>query len=359
MTNALNAQRNDEASLNRLARQLSTAIGREPVDARLRSLLGEIDLRRNDKSAAKNLFLSAHGISQTEKLALTKLMLASLEQGQNAEAVQYLDLYLRRWGGSKDISSLMVSLSQDASGYAQLLQAIAVDPPWRSALIRSLATDGEGLALANRLLLDLGASANPPRDGEIRTVVSGLLRNEDFATARNLFLFMLPDESWPLVGLIFNSRFKPTQSSLPFDWVSRNTAEAYLQASDTPPQDGMTVRFLDKPARSISLRQTLLLEPGYYRLKLETSAASLRIPRGLYWRLRCLKPSKEIARLDVAEGTYRNQTENVEFSIPEGCAAQSVELRSGLIIDSWLYRYSGRATFHQISIERTNDPIEQ
>jgi hypothetical protein len=218
-------------------------------------------------------------------------------------------------------------------------------------LIRSLVSSDAGLPLANRLLLDLSSSAAPATDAERRTVLSGLIRAGDYPTAHRLFLFTLTDQDWKRAGLVFNGSFEPSDSPMPFDWTYKNTAAAYLQPSTTTPQDGMTVRFLDKPAREVDLRQTLVLEPGRYRLKQNASSASLKAPRGLFWRLRCLKPGREITRLDVKEGTYRNEEAAVEFDVQD-CPAQSLELRSGLQIDSWLYRYSGRVTFHDIAIEQ-------
>jgi hypothetical protein len=239
-----------------------------------------------------------------------------------------------------------------------MVEALQAHPPWRSSLIRALVRTEIGLPLANRLMLDLNTDGAAPSLGELKTVLTALVRAGNLESARRLFLFTLPEDTWDRVGLVFNKEFHLGDASLPFDWNYRNNAAVYLTASSTKPQNGMTVRFLDKPVREIDLRQTLLLEPGRFRLRLDATAATLKLPRGLYWRLRCLKTNKEIVRIDVAEGTYRNQESVVDFDNAD-CSAQSLELVSGLKVDSWLYRYSGRITFHELSIERINEPGHQ
>lgn len=360
---ALNADLNagiiDPARLSELETQVRTAIAYDPVDARLRSLLGEIELRQDRSEEGQAEFLAALRISKTEQLALRRLIVGALQAGKTADAVRYIDLFSRRWPAQfQDVIAVVPPLLQDPAAYDQMVEALQASPPWRPSLIRALVRYDMGLPLANRLLLDLNAGATPPTAGELKVVLTALVQAGDLDTARRLFLFTLPEDNWDRVGLVFNGRFKPSDASLPFDWNYRNTAAAYLATSSESPQNGLTVRFLDKPARDIELRQTTMLEPGHYRLKLDASAATLKVPRGLYWRLRCLKSDKDIARLDIAEGTYRNQAQTVEFDNTE-CPAQVLELVSGLKVDSWLYRYSGRVSFHEVSIERIDEPGQQ
>lgn len=348
----LNEGSTDERLLSEIEAQTQAAIARDPVDARLRALLGEVERRSNQPENAQTQFLAAHRISKTEQLALRRLIAVALEKGETAQAVRYIDLFVRRWRDQfQDAAAILAPLLLEPAAYAEMMKTLEANPPWRGALIRSLVKSDAGLPLANRLLLDLGSGSAPPTDAERRVVLSALVRAGDYPTAHRLFLFTLTDEDWKKAGLVFNGSFEPSDSPMQFDWIYRNTAAAYLQSSATPPQDGMTVRFLDKPAREVEMRQTIVLEPGKYRMKMNASSASLKAPRGLFWRLRCVKPGVEIARLDVAEGTYRNRDAAIEFEV-QACPAQSLELRSGLQIDSWLYRYSGRVTFHKIAIER-------
>ena len=352
ITAALNENSADPAQLGSLEQETRAAIARDPVDARLRALLGEVKLRSNEQALAETQFLAAHRISKTEKLALRRLITASLNKGQTAEAVRYIDLFVRRWRDQfADAAAILAPLLQDQAAYSEMLTTLQSNPPWRGALIRSLVTSDGGLPLANRLILDLSTSNAPASQAELRIVLNALVRAGDYQGAHRLFLFTLSDGDWKRAGLVFNAGFEPSGTPVPFDWTYRNTAAAYLESSTITPQDGMNVRFLDKPAREVQLQQMLVLEPGRYRLKVDASGALLKAPKGLFWRLRCLKPGAEITRLDVAEGTYRNTESAVEFDVGN-CPAQSLELRSGLTIDSWLYRYSGRVTFHSVSIER-------
>ncbi|MCX5576732.1 hypothetical protein [Kaistia terrae] len=352
LSSALNGQDEPQPDPAALVDDAKRGLWLAPVDARFLSLLGEVRQRQGDRAAAEQLFASAHRVSPTELHALSQLILAAGDRGDVVEAVGLLDVMLRRWPSElKGIESALPGLLASPEGHQAVLDVLQAAPPWRTRFLAALARSDAGLPLASSLLLNLSDSAAFPTPGEISTVVNGFLRAKRYDDAHRLFLLTLSDADFGRTGLVHNGRFDAAASPSPFNWQFASTSAAEVRFDGAPPYAGAGVRFLNKPARDIRLRQTVLLGPGRYRLAAETSAVSLVVPRGLYWSVRCLTPSREIARIDVDPGTYRDRQISTEFEVDD-CAAQSVELRSGLVADSWVYRYSGRATFHSLGIER-------
>lgn len=352
LTDLLNSQDASGPDLVALADSAERGLWLAPVDARFRSLLGEMRQRQGDRAAAEQLFAVAHRISPTELHALSQLMLAAGERGDAAEAVRLLDVMLRRWPNElKGIEPALPGLLARAGAQQAVLEVLQAGPPWRGRFLAALSRSDAGLPSASQLLLDLADSEAPPTSGEISTVIYGFLRAKRYEDAHRLFLLTLSDADFARTGLVHNGRFDAAANASPFNWQFGSTSAAEIRLDGAAPYVGAGVRFLNKPARDIRLRQMVLLGPGRYGLTVEASAVSLIVPRGLYWSVRCLSPSREIARLDIEPGTYRDRSITTEFEVGE-CAAQSVELRSGLVADSWIYRYSGRVTFHSLGIER-------
>ena len=352
VTGALNSETEPSPDLAAVAEAAGRGLWLAPVDARFLSLLGAVLQRQGDGAAAQQRFAEAHRVSPTELHALSQLMLAASESGDVAEAVRLLDVLLRRWPNElKGIEPALPGLMASEDGRQAIFLALREAPPWRGGFFSALARSDAGLPAASRLLLDLEGSAHPPSTAEINGVINGFLRAKRYDDAHRLFLLTLSDADFSRTGLVHNGLFDPEAAPSPFNWQFASTAAAEVRLGGRPPDQGATVRFLNKPARDIRLRQTLLLGPGRYRLTFDASAVSLAAPRGLYWSVRCLAPAGELARIDVGTGTYRDRSVAAEFSVDD-CAAQRVDLRSGLVADSWVYRYSGRVTFHSLGIER-------
>jgi hypothetical protein len=279
-------------------------------------------------------------------------MQAAGDRGDVAEAVRLLDALLRRWPDQLErMESSFPALLATPESRQAILGVLRSNPPWRSRFMTVLARSEDGLPLASTLLLGLVDSESPPTPVDVGTVLTGFLRAKRFDEAYRLFLLTLGEADFARTGLVHNGRFDVAASPSPFNWQFASTSAAEVRLDGAPPYTGAGVRFLNKPARDIRLRETLVLGPGRYRLTADASAVSLVIPRGLFWSVLCLSPGRDLARLDVDGGTYRNRSFVTEFEVDD-CPAQMIELRSGLLADSWVYRYSGRVTFHSLGIEK-------
>ena len=344
--------------LDALAAQAGNALRFDAGDARLYSLMGEIEFRKGDKDQAFQLFDQALKLSKTEIHALQRTIDRSIEAGDLSKAVDEIDILLRRWPDrfSTVANGFPVILSHP-DGYQAVLKAIRSNAPWRNDLFPALVADPGGLDLANQLLLDLAASGAPPKVQELSAVIAGNIKQNKYDSAYRLFLFSLNDEEKKLGGYVFNGTFEPLYSKKPFDWQFPNQSGLEVTFSTSHQavegEEGATIRFLNAPVKNLTLYQYTELPPGPYRLSLRASGRNLKLPKGFFWSLRCVNAPDNIARLDIPEGTFNRQNISQEIIVPaSGCPLQVLRLEASSIAESWRFRYAGTLVMHKLSIER-------
>jgi len=363
LINKITAELNDADNapdLDALAAQAGNALRFDASDARLYSLMGEIEFRKGDKDQAFQLFDQALKLSKTEIHALQRTIDRSIEAGDLSKAVDEIDILLRRWPDRFSVvaGGFPVILS-NPDGYQAVLKAVRSDAPWRRDLFPALVSEPGGLDLANQLLLDLVASGTPPKAQELASVINSYVKQNKYDTAYRLFLFSLTDEERKLSGYVFNSTFEPLYTRKIFDWQIPNQSGLELTFSTSHQavegEEGATIRFLNAPVKNLTLYQYTELPPGPYRLSLLASGRNLKLPKGFFWSFRCLNAPDNITRLDIPEGTFNRQNISQEIIVPaSGCPLQLLQLEAGSIAESWRFRYVGTLIMHKLSIERVS-----
>ncbi|MFB9985595.1 hypothetical protein ACFSQQ_40735 [Mesorhizobium kowhaii] len=352
---------NDTANppdLDALAARAKGALRFNVGDARLYSLIGEIEYRQGKKDDAYALFDQARRLSKTEIHALQRSIGHSIEIGDLSKAVNELDTLLRRWPDQfPAVAEGLPAMLSNPDGYHAVLASIAAGAPWRANLFSALGKTRPGLDFANQLLLDLVGSGAPPKSGELSSVITGYIAQKEYEQAYRLFLFSLTDDQRKLGGYVFNSTFEPGFGGKPFDWQVRD--QSGLEVTFVTSQNavegegGATVRFLDTPVKNTALQQYIELPPGSYRISLVASGRDLKLPKELFWTIRCVGSAGEIARFNIPEGTFYRQSLSQGFSVgPDVCPMQLLRLETSAIADSWRFRYVGTLVMHILNIER-------
>ncbi|MER9061648.1 hypothetical protein [Mesorhizobium sp. M0698] len=349
---------NNSPDLDALLAKARRALTFDLADARLYSLIGEIKYRQGEKDEAYQLFDQARKLSKTEIHALQRSIGRNIEAGDLPKAVGEIDILLRRWPDQfPAIAEGMPPILSNPDGYQAVLTAIRAQAPWRASLIYALIKTPEQINFANRLLLDLTGSSAPPNSSELTAAISGYIRQKQYEPAYRLFLFTLSEQERKLGGYIFNSTFEPVPSGKPFDW--QVPGQSGLEVTFAASQDavegegGATVRFLNTPVKNTALQQYVQLPSGSYKISLVASARNLKLPKELFWSIKCLGPAGEIARVNIPEGTYNRQKLSQDFSVvPTGCPMQLLTLQTAAIAESWRFRYVGTLIMHKLSVER-------
>ncbi|WP_246677648.1 hypothetical protein [Mesorhizobium sp. B2-3-12] len=357
ITGQLN-QTNDHADLQGLGAKARNALRFDVADARLYSLIGEIKYRQGETDQAFEFFDRARMLSKTEIHALRRSIDRSVEAGDLVRAVVEIDILLRRWPDQfSALAAGWPAILSNSRGYGAVLAAIRAEAPWLGKLFSTLGQNPKGLAAANQLLLDLAGSSAPPTSNELSAVIDGYIKQKQYGSAYRLFLFSLSDEERKLGGYIFNGGFEPVHSGKPFDWVVHDRSGLEITFSglqDAGESDrGATLRFLNTPVKNAALQQFIELPPGSYRISLNASATNLKLPKDLFWSLRCVDPSREMARFNIPEGTFSRRSLSLDFTIePAACPMQLLRLETAAIAESWRFRYVGTLVMHKLSIER-------
>ncbi|RWC06784.1 MAG: hypothetical protein EOQ56_03910 [Mesorhizobium sp.] len=357
ITNDLNDTSN-APDLDALLAKAESALRFDLADARLYSLIGEIKYRKGEKDQAYEFFDQARKLSKTEILALQRSIGRSIETGDLSGAVRDIDILLRRWPDQfSAIAEGLPTILSNPDGYQAVLAAIRAAAPWRSNLLFALGQTPDGLGFANRLLLDLTGSSAPPNPRELSYVIHSHFRQRKYEQAYRLFLFSLSDQERKWAGYVFNSTFEPAPSGKPFDWQIGD--QSGLEVTFSTSQDavegegGAAVRFLNTPVKNTALQQYIQLPPGSYKISLAASARNLKLPKELFWSIRCVGPAGEMTRFNIPEGTYNRQALSQDFSVGSaGCPMQLLKLETAAIAESWRFRYVGTLVMHKLSIER-------
>lgn len=357
ITNDLNDTSN-APDLDALLAKAKNALRFDLADARLYSLIGEVKYRQGEKDQAYEFFDQARKLSKTEIHALQRSIGRSIEIGDLAKAVGEIDTLLRRWPDQfPAIAEGLQTILSNPDGYQAVLAAIRAAAPWRADLLVALGKTPDGLDFANRLLLDLTGSNAPPKSSELSAVINGYIGQKEYERAYRLFLFSLSDQERKLGGYIFNGSFEPVPSGKPFDWQLRDQSGLEITFSTSHDavegEGGATVRFLNTPVKNTALWQYIELPPGSYKISLLASARNLKLPKELFWSIRCVGPAGEVTRFNIPEGTYNRQALSQDFSVgPAGCPMQLLRLETAAIAESWRFRYIGTLVMHKLSIER-------
>src|SRR5690606_30562246 len=198
--------RTDSAEdLARLEAEAVTALASNRLDARLFSLLGEINRLQGDEAGARAHIRQALSLSKTEIHALERSIVWALEDGRTSDAVSRINTLLRRWPQRfQQIGGALPAILSDPAGFAAIADTLRENAPWRSGIFSVLADSSQGLPLAERLLFELRTSPFPPTAREIGAVISGHVRQQDYQSAYRLFLFTLSEEERAHNGYVYN-----------------------------------------------------------------------------------------------------------------------------------------------------------
>lgn len=338
----------DGATLVRFRKTAAAGLALAPVEGRLWSVAGAIESRMGNDAAAEADFDRALAVSRTEINALLNVFDIAAARGDYARAIDCADIVFRRWAGrSAKVQAALLAIASDPAGYAVLRERLIAGPPWRDRLLSAFATGPKAAATGAALAIDLAASGHAAAPSAVSALERALIRFKMPDEAYRLFLLTRTDAQGAQAGFVFDGRFRLAPDGNPFGW--RLDGQSGYEVARVP-AGGLSLRFFDAPVTRLDVGQTLALPPGDYRLEAQVAASAARFPEGLSWTVRCLAGSQPVARLGIPEGSYATRLLTARFSIGGDCALQTLQLATGLAVDSWQYRYSGQLTFDSISI---------
>lgn len=255
----------DEAFSDVLRRALKAApLASEPLLALAETQRGNEAIPALNEAVRRNLRLV-----DGRRLRVQK----AIQNGRLATAISEVSvLYTLDPENRDNFLNLLVGLERTAEGRAALAVAMVDETPWRTPLIRRLATRSTDLAF-----------------------VKSIIRDDPQAQA--LFLERLVDVGQPSLALIawfeyaeadqgalrwpMDPAFAGMDAPAPFNW------SLHPQAAEYRREGGIQITFLGQEPQTI-VRQVMALGPGRYDLTLSANGMVPRNPGAMTLAMRCI-----------------------------------------------------------------------
>ena len=314
------------------------ALARSPFDVRALRVVGLTEARAGRLEAADQILTLAGNWSLRDDPSHAWLVEQRLRRGDYASAFAHADTLVRR---REDILPQVFNLFSAAAArdpqrvLPVLADLLAADPPWRVAYLNSLPAADGGFQTAANLAVTLQSSTAPLTNSElqefyIQTMAMGQVGILTAVRAR----LNRPASG----GAVTNGGFDDPTAPVPFQWSLVQKAGAAAEVTDDdvdPSNPALRVEYDGYSAASIAA-QRVFLAPGRHRITFRSRTESGNPVGRMAWALTCHPGGQALlstARVTGGRvGTQGWSDFAEEFSIPQGCVSQWLELR-GLPLD--------------------------
>jgi hypothetical protein len=340
-----------------LRRWAAAILAQEPGHSRALAILGDLKRKAGEDEQAAVLLRASALRSLREPVPHAWLINAAIQQQDWSLAMRHADVLMRMHDQSiKPLTPLVAHVAETRDASSVVKDAVAANPPWRTAVLNELLNAITDAKTPLALLLALKETPTPPTASELRTYLNFLIQRKFFDLAYYTWLQFLTPEELATVGPLFNGGFEARPSGQPFDWVLPTAGTAAVSIAHRPDQPStraLVVRFGQGRVELNAVSQLLRLRPGPHRVGGEVMGELLG-RRGVRWRVACLgEQMRQIGESEMFVGEIKEwRGFSFGIDIPEaGCAAQHLSL----ILDARTPSerlVSGSIWFDEMSIRR-------
>jgi len=225
-------------------------------------------------------------------------------------------------GVANALAPQLAALVRDERTGAQLIRVLSSDPHVQQAVLARLATTGADPDLILRI-----ARASPTattRDGLPwqRQLLAALVQRGDMARALRLWRDFAGLPAGPDEKAVHDGRFQGLPGAAPFNW-SINSGSAGI--AERIPAPALQVEFYGRETTELA-QQLMVLRPGRYRLRFKAEGNAKGDDSRLAWRIFCRGSATPFAQFVLRDITAAPKVIGGDFTIPAGCAAQSLRL---------------------------------
>lgn len=348
-----------EAKKNALA-----ALRAYPLEGRAYRVLGHLAEAQKNPAQALQLFRKAAYYSPRDLESHLWLLDYSLRTENANAAVHHLDILLRiQTDLLPQLIPAIAGLAVHPASQAAMIDCFKKNPVWRAQAINSLASHedaGEKYAIFFNRLAQTEKGLSEP---EQQAWLSALNRSQQWALAYLNWASQLPAKQQLELGNLFNGGFEHEPLGGEFDWQFDHIPGAHI---DLVLRDGalgnkaLRVSFDDRRVPFKSVRQTLVLPPGRYRLSGQGLAENLQTELGLVWVLECAGNGTRLASSEPWKGNSQKwQLFSLSFDVPKSqCIAQSLFLSLSARVEAE-QAIAGSIWFDGLRIQRIQELAEQ
>lgn len=301
------------------SQQLQSLVRKAPLSVQPFLVEGAVAEKQGNLRHADQLYREARRRDPRSIAAHYLLTDLYLRTGQTEAGIRELaELSRLVPSATIQLAPAIAKFSHSSGAADQLRRMFRSNPYLEQPVLAVLAQDPANAELILSSATEIRTSSGPP-PGWQETLLDGMVAQGQYQQA-----FV----TWSrLVGLtntnargLFNPAFQPNNAPPPFNWSFSAT-----DAGVAEPENGsLRVLFYGRENASLA-KQTLLLQPGRYRLGMQVTSDS-GDRRALDWSVQCLPAKTKILDLPLSR-TDGSGMGAGEFEVPaQGCPAQQIEL---------------------------------
>jgi hypothetical protein len=302
------------------------ALKASPLDVRALRVLAWVAEDEGDVRRARRLMTLAASRSQRDVSSHLWMFHDRLKARDFPAAFAHGDALMRHSGTLREAAVLMASAAgADEAAAKALGQRLQTGPSWRATFVRELsASQDPDVTLS--ILLAVKEAGSTIADDESSAVAGRLLREGRPREAYLAWVLLLPPAGYDVLGNVYNGGFDGPPGAGPFAWTLQRKTTSITQA---PGRSGQALSARAASERELSqARQTLVLEPGVYRLSMDARLDGLS-DSGMDWTLSCVGGQVGgLTRLPARKSPDWTPL-STTFTVPGGCEVQRLELRAG------------------------------
>jgi len=230
--------------------------------------------------------------------------------------------------GALYVMNRMAALMTDEKARVPMAAKLSTPSTWRRTFLDTAASKGDINAFPE--LMALIQPDNPIRIGSSWNLYfNRLIPNGASRMAYAVWVGLIDLDPAGALGLLYNGGFEQEPTGLPFDWkITPARGMEIVRDPDIHAEGGSSLRvtFGGGETNFNNLQQTLILDPGRYRLSGQVRMDDLRNARGMRLALRCLGPdSAVVAQSPLFSGTSDWKRFSVDFEVPpQFCDYQTI-----------------------------------
>ena len=318
----------DAAKKNALA-----ALQAYPFEGRAYRILAQLADAEKKSELALSLFQKAVRYSPRDLEAHLWLLNYSLRTENGVAAVHHLDKLLRMQIDL--LPPLMVTiggLAVQPVSQTALIESLTKNPSWRAPAVKMLMSEQQGASRYGVFFNRLANAEGGLSESERQAWLLAFSGNQEWSLAYLSWANQLPSDRQMQLGNVFNGGFEYEPLGAEFDWQFDRVPGANIERALREGAEGekaLRVSFNDQRVPFKSIRQTLVLPAGHYRMSGRGLAEDLRTEIGLVWSVQCMVSGIALGNSEPWKGSSSSWTKfSMDFDVPAvQCPAQSLFLQ--------------------------------
>lgn len=326
---ALLPQAQGETDYRAIENRARAVLDRSPLQARALSLMATARDRRGRSGEAGRLIDAAGTLSRRDNVANLWLFGRAMERADYETALSHADALMRRdIDANRPVMAVIVSAARDPAIIEPLAKRLALSPSWRNTFFEFTLRNPLP-PFVYSLFGAMQAQGAPPTAGEMGAYLGRLVQAGDYEQAYLAWLLSLSSDGLKDLAYVYDGTFEGRETIPPFGWTFKTGAGGLAVIEDAPGGGKALLVNSNGYTQADFATQLVVLAPGVYRLTGRMQGSQRADAGGLGWTLICEVSGAVLLDAPAQPTNGRWRPFSAVFTVPAGCPAQKLKLRSG------------------------------